>query len=121
MGKVIIADDEEHILSVMVDVLTDAGHDVKGVPDGPSMLAELKLNNYDVALIDVMMPKMNGYQVAAQIHGLPEPPRIVIVTSRSYDGDRSVVSNVGVDAFLPKPFANQDLVKVVANLLAKGS
>jgi CheY-like chemotaxis protein len=119
MGQILIADDEENILGVMVDVLENAGHDVTGVSDGIAALEELKKKTYDVALIDVMMPKMDGYHVAAQIHGLPHPPKIVIVTSRSFEGDKQILARAGVDAFLPKPFANHDLVKVVAELLNK--
>lgn len=117
MGRILIADDEEQILSVMVDVLEAAGHDVVGVADGAEALNKLKLEEFDVALIDVMMPKMDGYHVAAQIHGLPTPPKVVIVTSRNYDGDRQALRAAGVDAFLPKPFSNKDLLEVVANML----
>lgn len=118
MARILIADDEAHILDVMKDILEGAGHKVCGVVNGEDALAELKKSDYDVALIDVMMPKVDGYHVAAQIHGLSRPPRIVIVTSRNFDGDRQALIAAGVDAFLPKPFSNRDLVEVVTRLLA---
>jgi CheY-like chemotaxis protein len=120
MGRVLIADDEEKILDVMCDILETAGFEVTGVPDGEAAIAALQKDHYDVALIDVMMPKLNGYQVAAQVHSLPNPPRIVIVTARNFEGDKRVIEHAGVDAFLPKPFSNQDLIKVVKDLIAKG-
>lgn len=119
MGRILIADDEESILSVMMDILQDAGHEVKGVGDGAAALAELEQNQYDVALIDVMMPKMGGYHVAVKIHAMPNPPKIVIVTARSFDADHHLLTNVGVDAYLPKPFAKQDLLNVVTKLLSQ--
>jgi CheY-like chemotaxis protein len=119
MGRVLIADDEEHILEVMIDVLEGAGHVVIGVHDGEQAVKRLRESRFDVALIDVMMPKMDGYHVAAQIHGLEDPPRVVIVTSRNFDGDKQALYAAGVAAFLPKPFSNRDLIEVVARLLAE--
>jgi CheY-like chemotaxis protein len=123
MARILVADDEAHILSVMIDVLEAAGHEVVGVKDGQEALNELRANQFDVALIDVMMPKMDGYHVAAQVHGLPNPPQMVIVTSRDFDGDKRALLASGVAAFLPKPFSNRDLIEVVANLVkrSKGS
>src|SRR5688572_24025592 len=105
MARVLIADDEEQILSVMMDLLESAGHEVVGVTDGQEALRVLKTRDFDVALIDVMMPKVDGYHVAQQVHGLPNPPKVVIVTSRDYDGDKHALQAAGAAAFLPKPFA----------------
>ena len=119
MSRVLVADDEEQILSVMMDVLEEAGHQVIGVKEGEEAYNRLQKERFDVALLDVMMPKMDGYHLATKIHGLPKPPRIVIVTSRNYDRDEGTIQNVGVDAFLPKPFSNRDLIEVVARLVKK--
>ena len=66
-----------------------------------------------------MMPKLDGYHAALKVHGLPKPPKMVIVTSRNFDGDKHALEAAGVDAFLSKPFQNRDLVEVVANLVTK--
>jgi CheY-like chemotaxis protein len=121
MGRILIADDEEHILEVMVDILEMAGHEVVGVTDGEEALKKLRERKFDVALFDVMMPKLDGYHAAQQVHGLPDKPKMVIVTSRNYDGDKNALQAAGVDAFLSKPFQNRDLVEVVSNLLEKGA
>lgn len=119
MGRILVADDEEHILEVMVDVLEDVGHEVVGVRDGEEAFRVLQLAEFDVALVDVMMPKMDGYHLATKIHGLEKPPKVVIVTSRNMEGDRQALYAAGVAAFLPKPFSNRDLLEVVTNLLAQ--
>jgi len=119
MGRILIADDETEILSVMTDVLEEAGHKVIGVIDGEEAFKELQKHVFDVALIDVMMPKMDGYHLATRIHGLPRPPKVVIVTSRNYDKDQKTLEAVGVAAFLPKPFSNRDLIEVVSNLMPR--
>src|SRR4051794_34397241 len=117
MGRILIADDEQQILEVMVDILEAAGHQVIAVADGQEALFHLQSSYFDVALLDVMMPKMDGYHLAQAVHGLEKPPVIVIVTSRDFDGDKQVLAAAGAAAFLPKPFSNKDLVEVVAKLL----
>ena len=119
MGRILIADDEEHILEVMVDILEMAGHEVVAVNDGEEALKQLRVRHFDVALFDVMMPRLDGYHAAQQVHGLDNPPRVVIVTSRNFEADQRALAAAGVDAFLAKPFQNRDLVDVVASLLQK--
>ena len=119
MARVLIADDEKQILEVMMDVLESAGHQVVGVSDGQEALWRLQSSEFDVALIDVVMPKMDGYHLAQAVHGLMNPPMIVIVTSRDYKGDQQALVAAGADAFLPKPFAKRDLIEVVANMVKK--
>src|SRR4051812_42636186 len=117
MGRILIADDEEHILEVMIDVLESAGHHVVGVKNGQEALFHLQSSYFDVAVLDVMMPKMDGYHLAQAVHGLANPPKVIIVTSRDFDGDKQVLMAAGVEAFLPKPFSNKDLIEAVARLL----
>jgi len=119
MTRVLVADDEEQILGVMIDILEGAGYEVVGVPDGEVAFKVLQEQQFDVALLDVVMPKLSGYHLAAKISGLPNPPKIAIVTSRNYDKDAKTLQAVGVDAFLPKPFSNKDLIEVVETLSGK--
>lgn len=119
MGHILVADDEVHILEVMIDILETAGHEVVGVTNGQEALDQIQSTVFEVVLLDVMMPKLDGYHLAQKLQGLPYKPQIVIVTSRDFDGDQQALSAAGVDAFLPKPFSNRDLLEVVANLLKK--
>ena len=118
MGRVLIADDEEQILGIMMDVLEGAGHEVMGAADGEEAYKILQKESFEVAVLDVMMPKLDGYHLATKLHGLPNPPKVVIVTSRNYDADEATLRSIGVEAFLPKPFSNRDLIEVVARLIA---
>lgn len=119
MGRILIADDEKQILEVMVDILEAAGHEVIAVADGKEALFHLQSSYFDIAILDVMMPKMDGYHLAQAVHGLPKPPAVVIVTSRDFDGDKQALTAAGAAAFLPKPFSNKDLIEVVAKLLVE--
>jgi two-component system, OmpR family, response regulator len=117
MGRILIADDEKHILEVMVDILEAAGHQVIAVADGQEALFHLQSSYFDIAVLDVMMPKLDGYHLAQAVHGLQKPPAVVIVTSRDFDGDKQALTAAGAAAFLPKPFSNKDLIEVIAKLL----
>lgn len=103
----------------MKDILETQGHSVVAVSDGETALMHLKSKPFDVALIDVMMPRLDGYHVAAAIRAIEKPPKIVIVTARDFHNDKEAVRASGADAFLPKPFATKDLIEVVHNLIKK--
>lgn len=117
MGRILIADDEKHILEVMIDILEAAGHQVIAVADGQEALFHLQSSYFDVAVLDVVMPRIDGYHLANAVHGLQKPPAVIIVTSRDFDGDKHALIGAGVSAFLQKPFSNKDLVEVVARMI----
>ena len=117
MGRILIADDEINILGVLTEVLENAGHEVVGAPDGNEALFQLQSKKFDVALLDVMMPKIDGYHLAQAIHSLPQPPKIIIMTSRDFDGDQQALVGTGALAFLSKPFSNKDVLEAVSKLL----
>ena len=117
MAKILVADDEKQILYVILDILESAGHETVGVAGGVQAFALLEQQHFDLALVDVMMPKLDGYHLAAKIHGLPNPPTVVIITARNFEQDERTLNIVGVAAFLPKPFSNKELLEVVARLL----
>jgi CheY-like chemotaxis protein len=118
MGRILIADDESKILELMKDVLEGQGHQIVGVSDGETALRWVQSDHFDVVLIDVMMPRMDGYHLAAAVRSLENPPKIVIVTARDFHGDKDAILASGADAFLPKPFSTKDLIDVVKNLIA---
>src|SRR4051812_3633826 len=69
MERILVADDEAELLEVMVDILEAAGHEVIGVGDGEAAVKELKKSRFDVAVFDVMMPRLDGYRAARKAHG----------------------------------------------------
>lgn len=102
----------------MKDILETQGHQVVAVADGETALRWLQSDKFDVALMDVMMPRLDGYHVAAAVRSLDKPPKIIIVTARDFHGDKDAIHASGADAFLPKPFSTKDLIDVVKNLIA---
>jgi CheY-like chemotaxis protein len=117
MARILVVDDEKQILQIMKEVLEGAGHKVSIAVNGEEALDILTEDPHDLVLLDVMMPKLDGYHAAAKIHGLPKPPKIVIVTARDFEGDYRVVQSLGVSAFLSKPFSKKSLLKTITDLL----
>jgi CheY-like chemotaxis protein len=117
MAKILVADDEINILEAIRDILESAGHEVVSVYDGQEALEKIHAQKFDVALIDVMMPKLDGYHLATLVNGTPNKPKLIIVTARDFDADKSAIYASGVDAFLSKPFSNKELLEVVSTLL----
>jgi two-component system, OmpR family, response regulator ResD len=117
MFKVLVADDDRQILDSIVDVFENGGYEVVGVCDGLQALALLKTHSFDMAIIDVMMPKMDGYHLAAKIHALEKKPKVVIMSSRRFEEDKVTLDHIGVSAFMQKPFSIKELLETVQRLL----
>lgn len=117
MNRILIVEDDKNISGLICDILEGVKYEVEQAFDGLSALEKLKKNKYDLVLLDIMIPKLSGYQVATQIHGLPNSPKIIIVTSRDFDEDKDVVKNVGAKAFLSKPFSQDEILGVVHDVL----
>lgn len=121
MAKILVVDDEQLILEAICDVLGMADHEAVGVSDAKHALAMLSQQHFDLALVDVMMPEMNGYHLAAKIHGLANPPKVIIATARHYEDDERTLKIIGVSAFISKPFSNRDLLELISKVLKEKS
>lgn len=117
MAKILVADDEPSILDVIIETLEQCGHEVVGVSDGLQALNLLNSLIFDLAILDVMMPKLDGYHLATKIHGLVHPPKVMIISSRNFEDDRSLLNSIGADAFLAKPFSKKELINAIDNLI----
>jgi DNA-binding response OmpR family regulator len=119
--KVLIADDEPNIVVSLEFLLRDMGYDVRSVGDGGAALAAVADWLPDLLLLDVMMPKLSGYDVCQRIRENPawEGVRIVMVSARGRDIDVSKGLAVGADAYVTKPFSTQDLMSRVRALLGE--
>ncbi len=97
-----------------------AGHRVRTSTNGAEVLSAVEEEVPDLLLLDVMMPKSNGYDVCRTLRASPanDNLRIVILTARGRDTDQRNGLELGADAYITKPFAIGDVVSAVANLLA---
>jgi DNA-binding response OmpR family regulator len=119
-ASILIADDDANIARALSFVMRGAGYSVRAAVDGDAALAAIAAEVPALVLLDVMMPKRNGYEVVRAIRADPRcvDVRIVMLTARSRDSDRRAGLELGVDAYVTKPFALDEVIAAVAAALA---
>lgn len=108
--KLLLAEDEMRMASALTELLKMENYDVDHVSDGSSALAALESDIYDAAIIDVMMPGMNGFDVvyAARNRGIKTP--VLMLTAKSTVDDKVTGLDSGADDYLTKPFQTKELL-----------
>ncbi|MBR5098124.1 MAG: response regulator transcription factor [Spirochaetales bacterium] len=108
--RVLLAEDEKRMAAALVAILKQEKYDVDHFADGESALAALESDVYDIAVLDVMMPLMNGFDVArsARSKGIKTP--ILMLTAKSQVEDKVNGLDSGADDYLTKPFNTKELL-----------
>ncbi|CAN5196072.1 N/A [soil metagenome] len=118
----VMAVDDDHVIRGLLEVnLEMEGHEVITAVDGADALAKVKVDRPDLILLDVMMPNVNGWQVAETLKGDPETRHIPIVflSARAMEADVRKGTDLGVQAYVTKPFDPIDLMELVNRLIAE--
>ncbi len=120
-ARVLIVDDEPNILLSLQFLMKKAGYDVRTAKDGEQALAEIAREKPDIVLLDVMMPKLDGFSVCQRIKADPAlaDVRVVMLTARGRDVEREKGLSLGADDYITKPFSTKDAIDRVATLLAR--
>lgn len=120
---VLVADDDEDILQLVSFRLQRAGYTVVTAADGPQALAAAREHKPDLAVLDVMMPGLNGYEVTRQLRADAATAQIpvILLTARVQEADVSRGFEAGADDYLRKPFSPQELRSRVQAILARRS
>ncbi len=118
MSKVLIVEDEENLAKFVGLELKHEGYEVETVLDGRSGLDAALENNYDVILLDLMLPELNGLEVARRLHETKKTP-IIMMTARDSVIDRVSGLDYGADDYLVKPFAIEELLARIRSLLRR--
>jgi signal transduction histidine kinase/DNA-binding response OmpR family regulator len=114
--RVLLIEDNDDIRSTLQDLLLAHGHQVDVAGDGIEGLRLAQLQRPDVALIDIGLPKLDGYQVAARFRAeLPRPPVMIALSGYGQPDDRSRARTAGFDAHLVKPVRLDDLLHALAD------
>ena len=118
---VLCADDDEDILSLVSLRLRRAGFDVATAADGEQAVQIAHERQPALAVLDVMMPKLTGYEVLAELRGdeALRGMKVILLSARVQEGDVARGMDAGADAYLAKPFKAQDLVSKVEELLER--
>jgi DNA-binding response OmpR family regulator len=118
LGRVLVVDDDEVIRQLIAVNLTLEGFEVSTAVDGQDCLDKVTDVKPDVITLDVMMPRLDGWVTATQLRRNPATStiRVVLITARAQEDDRDHGRQVGVDAYLTKPFDPAEMIRVVREL-----
>ena len=117
--SVLIADDETNIVLSLKFIMEQAGYGVRVAGDGEEAMAAIESEIPDLVLLDVMMPKRNGYDVCQAIRANPEwqDIRVIMLTAKGREVEREKGLALGADDYITKPFSTRDVVSKVKVLL----
>jgi DNA-binding response OmpR family regulator len=115
MSKVMVVDDAYSELQMMESILKSAGHEVISYPDGECLEEKMAAERPDVLLLDIILPKRNGYEI---LRSLKKDERtkqtpVVVVSSKNQESDQAWGKRQGADEYLPKPFTPEQLLTAV--------
>ncbi len=117
--KILVVDDESSILNIIAFNLKKEGYSVVTAQDGEEAIEMFKAEKPDLILLDIMMPKIDGYGVCKRIRDVSEVP-IIMLTARADEVDKVLGLEIGADDYVTKPFSNRELMaRVKANLRRK--
>jgi DNA-binding response OmpR family regulator len=119
MAKILIAEDEEVLRMLVVDTLEDEGHELDEAADGQEAITSIMVNDYDLILLDYMMPLYTGLEVIEKIREIPEKKdvKIMMVSAKSQQADKERVMQSGADYFIAKPYSPMELVQRIEGIL----
>lgn len=115
MANILIAEDEKPINDLIRLNLSLVGHVCKQVFDGEEALAEARRNAYDLLILDVMLPRMSGFEIISHLAGMP----VIFVTAKNGIDDRLQGLKLGADDYIVKPFEISELVERVKAVLRR--
>lgn len=116
MAKVMVVDDAYSDLKLMESILRGAGHEVVSLSDGERLEERMETEQPDVVLLDIVMPRRNGYEILRAIRrdARTRATPIVLVSSKNQESDRLWGKKQGADEYLSKPFTSDQLLSVVS-------
>ena len=120
MDKILIIDDDEELCELVSEYLGVEGFEVESVNDGETGLKSALSGDYDMVILDVMLPKMNGFDVLRNLREQSQLP-VLMLTARGDDMERIVGLEIGADDYLPKPFNPRELAARLRAILRRAT
>ena len=118
--KILVVDDEPSITEFVGYALRKEGYNTDVVDNGEAALALAKKNDYDLFVLDIMLPGMDGYELCRRLRSLTSAP-VLFLSARDTELDKVVGLEIGGDDYLAKPFGVRELIARVHALLRRGS
>ncbi len=121
--KILLVDDEPSILLSLEFLMEQEGYDVHTATDGDEALQSVREELPDLILLDIMMPKRDGFEVCQMIRANPKwkETKIILLTAKGREVDQEKGLALGADDYITKPFATQELIKKVNMILESSS
>lgn len=118
--SVLIAEDEKNILEALSFILSREGYVVASALDGNTAIEHIRGNQTDLLILDVMLPYKNGFEVLKTVKTDPDLSKVpvIMLTAKGQSQDRKTAEDMGVDAFVTKPFSNKEIIETVKRLLS---
>ena len=118
MYKVLIADDNKQIVSILSEYCKKNNFTVSTVFDGETALKEIEENEFDIILLDVMMPKKDGFDVCREVRTFSNVP-IIMITARGEDYEKIMGLEIGADDYIVKPFSPGEIIARINAILRR--
>ena len=118
MYKLLVVDDEPKIREVIKEYAEFNGYEVTEAEDGMSAVGLCKLNQYDLIILDIMMPKLDGFSACKEIKKIQDVP-IIMLSARSEEYDKLFGYELGIDDYMVKPFSPRELMAKVNVILER--
>lgn len=118
MYKLLIVDDEIKIREVIREYAEFSGYDVTEAEDGMSALGLCKLNDYDLIIMDIMMPKLDGFSACKEIKKIKDIP-VIMLSARGEEYDKLFGFELGIDDYVVKPFSPKELMARINAVLSR--
>lgn len=117
--NIMIVDDDPHVVRSLTFVLNKEGYNISTTTDGEEALEKIRDSKPNLMILDVMMPRKNGYEVCQEVKGNPNLSDIYIImlSAKGQEADREKGLSLGANEFMSKPFSPMKLVERVKQLL----
>jgi len=117
--RILVVEDEEAIRTGLIDVLVFHGYDVDSAATGPNGLEKALTGKFDLILLDIMLPGMDGYEICNRIRTEDRNQAIIMLTAKTSDEEIVQGLKLGADDYVPKPFSIQQLVLRIEAVLRR--
>ncbi len=116
--RILIVDDDEELSSLLTELLTRDGFRVECCHDGRKGLATALAGNFDLLVLDVMLPGLDGFEILKRVRRESRLP-VLMLTARGEDEDRIIGLDLGADDYLPKPFNTRELIARIRAIMRR--
>jgi len=117
--RILIVEDDPHILLGLTEALAGEGYTVSACRDGGQAVALVKQSQPDLLVLDVMLPRKNGYDICRELRAAKNPVPILMLTAKGQEIDKVVGLELGADDYVTKPFGLRELIARVHALLRR--